>query len=95
MDERYIFHPAYDGHVHVDFDTTPAIGTEFVGPMGLLARLELKLGLTRNEIPDYEREKLYQEAIAATSLKLFKQSFELDAANTTKQLLRWRDALVM
>ena len=66
MKEQYIFHPAYDGHIYVDFAKTPAIGTEFVGPMGLLARLELKLGLTRNEIPDYEREKLYQKAIETT-----------------------------
>ena len=95
MKETYYFRPAYDGHVHGDFVKTPSIGTEFIGPMGLLSRLELKLGLTRRETPDYEREKLYQQAIGQAPLNLLLDSFEGDAANTTKKLLRWRDALVM
>lgn len=97
MTEQYFFHPDYDNRVHVDYAKLNAIGTAFVGPMGLLSRLELKLGLIHAEIPneDCEREEQYKDAIKKSNPNSFANSFKLDEVNTTRQLLRWRDALKM
>lgn len=98
MTEQYYFHPDYDNRVHVDYTKISPIGTAYIGPMGLLSRLELKTGLIHAEFPneDCEREKQYKDAIASASkLKSLSASFALDEVNTTRQILRWRDALKM
>ena len=75
------------------------IEESYVGPMGLLAFLEVKLGITAQEKPQHEIVAAYTkaaQAVAATNPTIFfAKSLELTPLATAGELLRWRDELVL
>lgn len=97
-----IFSPYYDGDCYAG---NPAknkceLGKKYVGPIGLLNELELRVGLSRGETTPMQRTIAYckaiQEVLNDTTNKPFYQwSFENDPLGVAQQLLLWRDALCM
>ena len=75
------------------------IEESYVGPLGLLAFLEVKLGITAQEKPQHEIVAAYTkaaQAVAATDPTIFfAKSLELTPLATAGELLRWRDELVL
>ena len=71
----------------------------YVGPLGLLAYLEVQLGITAYEMPQHgilaEYTKTAQEAARKTPAVFFAKSLELSPLATAGELLRWRDELVL
>ena len=65
------------------------------GPNGLLVLLEGRLGLDGIHPTAAERISQYQQKISIVNPKWCQASFELDPWSTTKQLLTWRDELVL
>ncbi len=67
-----------------------------VGDAGLLDFLELRLGLVARETTAIERILAYQNAMGAVKEGTFyEKAFENDPLATAKEILRWRDLLVM
>jgi len=99
MTHKLIFSNDFDGRVHVDFNKVPAVGVKFVGPLGLLGELELRAGLTCFEHREYDRFACFKEVLTKYMSKkadsIFNASFVLDSDSVARQILRWRDALVM
>jgi RecB family exonuclease len=74
------------------------VGTLVVGPHGLLRDLELRLGLTADDTPPPVRVARYArrlEAVAKTQPAFWAGSFGKDPLGTARELLRWRDELVL
>ena len=75
------------------------IDESYVGPMGLLTFLEVKLGITAQEKPQHEIVAAYtkaaQAAATANHTIFFAKSLELSPLATAGELLRWRDELVL
>lgn len=75
------------------------IEESYVGPMGLLNFLEVKLGITAQEKPQHEIVAAYTKAAQSVSTNnptiFFAQSLELTPLATAGELLRWRDELVL
>ena len=74
-------------------------GELYLGKKGLLEFLELHLGLPYSDVSDLLRIRLYENAVQKTievhpDLYCAK-SFATDPWNTARQLLLWRDELVM
>lgn len=74
-------------------------GESYVGPLGLLAFLEVRLGKTVREKPQHESladyTKAAQEAARMDSEIFFADSLDLSPLATAGELLRWRDELVL
>ena len=95
------FNPAYDSGAYL---TDPAGGTAVfgskpVGTLGLLAELELRLGLTAQEKGAHELLSAYHNAALAAAEKdpslIFRESLDLAPLKTASELLAWRDELVL
>ena len=75
------------------------IGDSYVGPMGLLTFLEVKLGITALEQPQHELLTAYTKAAQDVSKKhpgvFFTKSLQLTPLATASELLKWRDELVL
>ena len=74
-------------------------GELYLGKKGLLEFLELHLGLPYRDVNDLLRVKIYENAVRkaleAHPEIYCNDSFATDAWNTGKQLLLWRDELVL
>ena len=101
MQLTLVFNPAYDGGAYV-----PEQGKErtrffrkYVGGKGLLDELELRLGLTAREPVFRQQLTAYLKAVKQVADKdetLFcARSFHLASLATAKELLAWRDELVL
>jgi len=99
IEEKLIFSPCYDGRVHIGFDKVRPTGVKYVGPLGLLAELELRAGLTCQEMDSTDRTLMMTTAVEryleTHPESMFKDSFDLDSNDVVLQILSWRDALVM
>ena len=75
------------------------IDDSYVGPMGLLTFLEVRLGVTAQEKPQHEILTAYTKAAQATAKFVpkvfFANSLALSPLATAGELLKWRDELVL
>ena len=78
--------------------STAAWGEVSGGPQVLLSLLELRLGLAHRPVSDPCRAAAYRvflEQVAGMSEVFFKNSLELDPVGVSRELLEWRDELVL
>ena len=76
-------------------DKSVSLGEICCGPAGMLSYLEGRLGLDGVKPSLPERINDYLQIIASVNPAWCKKSFELDSWSTAKQLLAWRDELMM
>ncbi len=90
---KYIFSTSYDHKVYVDkLDKEK----QYIGSMALLSILERELGLYQVYPSDEIRLKFYLECLKENQLKTFyTESLQSDQFNVAKQLLAYRDELVL
>ena len=94
------FNPQYDSGAWSGEPKKGAcrIGECYVGPMGLLSWLEVRLGITALERPSHEILAAYtkaaQEVVKKNPAVFFAQSIQLTSLATAGELLKWRDELV-
>lgn len=99
MNLTLFYNPAYDQYCwHGD----PKVGEsdfriKYVGTMGLLDEIELRLGCTYPPIQHFELLSTYRKAvdkaISAGEAKLFEKSMALSPLACADKLLSWRDEL--
>lgn len=95
---KIIFNPAFDSGYYVDLSKSrfSCIGTKIVGLSGLLEVLSLRNGLTGRYMSDGERMSAYLSCVQNCANGTFvANSFKTDKLGVTKQLLQWRDKLIM
>ena len=92
---KIVYSPLYDGEIFLG-DCPHAMGVEYLGTVGLLQELGLRLGIPINMKSDVERQADYQNAMQ-THIKgtLFKKAAEVDPFGVAAKLLHWRDDLLM
>ena len=89
------YSPSYDGDIFLG-DSPSMMGEAYVGNMGLLQQLQLRAGVHRAPVPDVEREAQYHNAMMAViESTSFEKSADVDPLGVAKNLLEWRDALIM
>ena len=101
MNLTLYFNPACDRGAYLNDPAsgTSAFGSKTVGTLGLLAELELRLGLTAKEkdahelLPAYHKAAL--EAITKDPGLIFGESLGLAPLKTASELIAWRDELVL
>jgi RecB family exonuclease len=75
------------------------IEDSYVGPLGLLTWLEVRLGITAQEKAQHEMLATYtkaaQQAANKNSAIFFAKSIQLTSLATADELLKWRDELVL
>ena len=92
---KLIFSPYYDGNCYAGnpVKNQCVLGTKYVGPLGLLDELELRVGLSRGETSPMMRAIAYCNAIHTvldnkpSSEPFYQQSFENDPLGVAQQLL--------
>ncbi len=90
------YSPSYSGECFRKFPVNETRFEKIVGDAGLLDFLELHLGLPGGETPSIERVLAYQTALKAVKERAFyEKAFDNDPLATAKEILRWRDILVM
>ncbi len=74
-----------------------AVGEVALGPMGLLGVLETAFGMAAPAVPEALRIRQYMERIRALpdGGRFYSRSFAFDAWSSARELLEWRDELVM
>jgi len=96
-----VFGMAYDQSVAPDGVAAgqASIGKLFVGPNGLLNLLETHLGRTGKETHHAMRIQGYmdcmRDVLGAADSTFFTESFEADSWSSAKQMLAWRDELLL
>lgn len=100
MQMTLVFNPAYDGGTYVPEQEKgqAQFFRKHVGCKGLLDELELRLGLKAKEPKSRELLTTYLKALqnAEKRVKLFcSESLNLAPLETAKELLAWRDELVL
>ena len=95
------FNPQYDSGA---WSGEPGKGVckiedSYVGPMGLLNWLEVRLGITAQEKAQHELLAAYvkaaQSAVSKNPVIFFAKSLQLTSLATAGELLKWRDELVL
>ena len=73
------------------------IGEAVLGSVGLIRVLETALGLVADDAPEALRIRRYMERIQSlpAGSRFYSSSFDADAWATARELLQWRDTLVM
>lgn len=98
---RILFSPEFSGNVYTAIDKANNIlmDTITVDTMGLVAILELQLGMYYPELVEHQRTVLFYTAMNKYMAKhpknILSQSFKLSGLSTAASALKWRDALVM
>jgi len=79
-----------------EWSSAPAsLGEISLGPAGMLQLLEGRLGLAGIEISQPERINQYMQKLIMANHPWYAASYQLDPWSTAKQLLAWRDELIM
>lgn len=93
---RLVFDPAIDrgGWPGALRDQDAVVGVAWLGPLGLLARLELELGLGGNHPPALLRIAELARTLAGSD-GWWRASYDADPLSTCERLLRDRDTLAM
>jgi ATP-dependent helicase/nuclease subunit B len=91
--------------IHIDLGCWPefahdqqaSIGEISLGPLGLIGVLETSLGLIATDVPEALRIRRYMERLQSLPQKsrFYTRSCDSDAWATARELLQWRDELVM
>ena len=98
---KIIYSPYYGSRPYVNYADRGGVlfGEKAVGSAGLLDELELRTGLSREEIPEMDRlisyVKAMRKALDETPGLFFADSFGNDELGTARVILSWRDTLVM
>ena len=92
---KIIYNPLFDGEIFLG-DCPHAMGVKYLGTIGLLQELGLRLGIPVNMKSDVERQADYQNAMQ-DHIKgtLFEKAAEVDPFGVAAKLLHWRDDLLM
>jgi hypothetical protein len=91
---RVLFDPAIDGGAWLGTDRRATAGEAWLGPNGLLDRLETELGLGGLRAPPLERAGELVAQLASRDGP-WRASYDADALGTCERLLRDRDALAL
>lgn len=95
------FNPHYDNGAWAGEPAAgeSCIGESYFGPLGLLSKLEIILGVTAKDIPQHEILAVYIAAARVVAKNnhgaFFKESLDRFPLATAKELLNWRDELVL
>ena len=96
-----VYSPHYDGDVYLG-DEPNAMGTIYVGNMGMMTFLEQRAGIHYNIKADVEREADYLNAMnifladkERAQNVFFEEAANVDPFGVACKLLKWRDALIM
>ena len=90
------YSPFFSGACYRKLSVNKTLFEKHVGDAGLLDLLELRLGLPGRETSAIGRILAYQSALDAVRKDAFyDKAFENDPLATAKEILRWRDLLVM
>lgn len=95
------YSPYFDSSVYIDYAKhgNTLTGEHYLGDLGLLSEMELRLGLTRVLPSEEKREvdfyKVLDSYLKDHSDSFIKRSFDLDSLSVSKELLRWRDELIL
>ena len=98
---KIIYSPYYGSRPYVNYADRGGVlfGEKAVGSAGLLDELELRTGLSREEMPEMDRlisyVKAMRKALEETPGLFFADSFGNDELGTARVILSWRDTLVM
>jgi hypothetical protein len=94
---RIIFDPALDGPAWPGplLDRTAAFGEAWLGPLGLLARLQTELGLAGGHATHLQRVADFARTLTSKPEGFWSASFKADPLATSKRLLEDRDILVL
>ena len=98
---KIIYSPYYGSRPYVNYADRGGVlfGEKAVGSAGLLDELELRTGLSREEIPEMDRlisyVKAMRKALDETPDLFFADSFGNDELGTARVILSWRDTLEM
>ncbi|MBR5238069.1 MAG: PD-(D/E)XK nuclease family protein [Paludibacteraceae bacterium] len=91
---KIIYNPYLTGNAYISQNLWDVVT---VGDAALLEQLLMRAGLPQTVVDDSEKERAqaYADAIMAQGDTLFSASIQSDSEGTAKQLLKWRDLLVM
>ena len=90
------YSPFFTGECYRNYPVGQACLEKVVGDAGLLDFLELRLGLPGGEAGAIDRILAYEAALkSALTGAFYEDAFEKDSLATAKEILRWRDTLVM
>lgn len=98
---KVLFSPEFSGHVYIGLsEQQPELmDTMVCDTMGLVAMLELRMGIHVEEQSSNNRTVLYYRALSEYMKKhpdnILAESFKLSGLGTAEQALRWRDSLMM
>jgi len=98
---KILFSPEYSGHVFIGLNEQQPelMDTMVCDTMGLVAMLELRLGIHVEEQTHNNRTIIYYKALSEYMKhhpdNILAASFKLSGLGTAEQALRWRDSLMM
>lgn len=98
---KILFSPEYSGHVFIGLNELQPelMDTMVCDTMGLVAMLELRMGIHVEEQTHNNRTVLYYKALSEYMKhhpdNIMAASFKLSGLGTAEQALRWRDSLMM
>ena len=98
---KILFSPEYSGHVFIGLNEQQPelMDTMVCDTMGLLAMLELRMGIHVEDLAANNRTVLYYKAMSEYMKQnpdnALAASFKLSSLGTAEQALRWRDNLVL
>ena len=93
-----IYSPEFNSTSYINLQQRKGqlLGLKVCGSTELLSELELRAGIVAMEQSEPERLVAYHDAIKETIKKtIFANSFAMDEIGVTRQLLNWRDNLLM
>ena len=100
-DMKILFSPEFSGHVFIGLsEQQPELmDTMVCDTMGLVAMLELRIGIHVEDVSGNNRTVLYYRALSEYMKRhpknILAESFRLSGLGTAEQALRWRDSLMM
>lgn len=93
---KLYYSPYFTGACYRKLPVGQPLFEKIVGDAGLLEHLELRLGLPGNESDTIDRILAYRKALETVAKDAFyEDAFKKDSLATAKEILRWRDVLVM
>ena len=98
---KILFSPEFSGHVFIGLsEQQPQLmDTMVCDTMGLVAMLELRIGIHVEDVSGNNRTVLYYRALSEYMKRhpknILAESFRLSGLGTAEQALRWRDSLMM
>lgn len=96
MEQKYYYSPHFTGECYRILPEGQPLFEKSVSNAGLLDLLELRLGLPCTEKSPIERILAYQSALGSVAKgAFFEDAFQRDPLATAKEILLWRDVLVM